>query len=211
MIPDQYRNACKATENIQCTSDEALALPAHPQILSHEHFRTTGLFLSALYNKLRMPIIFYEHDTPDIANVGYEYWGILVNMGHIGDYASHYQRGVTINLGTAGCAFGTGARGVINLGVSGNSCAELCNGIIINDGEAGSDFAGDARHAKVIVMQEPASYDYKGADLIAPTPAIGTFIKELRAYALQPAAFAKRYRSSPDLQQELLALIEVKR
>lgn len=148
-----YERAVELLEGIDATVEEAHSLLIKYQ--DHKEIRQSGMFISAIYNKVPEKVIIYDLDVPvDFLafklnaktfinngttknNMGIYAQGNIINNGATYDQMGAYAKGNIINNGTTGAYLGVCAKGnIINNGTTDYAMGLEVKGNIINIGKA---------------------------------------------------------------------------
>ena len=183
-IEQEYRRAfnlideLELDENSIVEANSLLVLEKTGEI-SEKAYKASGLFVSAVYNKVNPITLIFDIDAPDIDCIGYRFNGFLVNKGKVGDLFGESAAGPVINNGETGDWFGYSAAGPV-----------------INNGEAGDWFGWYAK-GPVIAIEEPTGYRYLSNSERVLKPADCARIPELKKYigsiGKKTKAFQRRF------------------
>ncbi len=145
-IEKEYQRAVGLVGDLVVPLDEANALLVDDYKRPEKARKASGLFVSAVYNKLKLDKFIFDLDT-DIDFIGYRFQGLIVNNSGVGNCFGWIAKGPVVNNGKTGNGFGSGAKGhVVNNGSVGNELGRCANGIVINNGNAGNWFGQFAKN-----------------------------------------------------------------
>lgn len=202
-----YTLACELVKNLRPSLPEANALLIENQGRGRKP-ALTGLFISALYNRLPDTNIIFdlELETPfeylgyrlpegkrliNYGNCGscvgfYASAAAIVNYGKAGQQMGSANSSLVINCGEAGYFMGQTSGLVINYGKAGRDMGWLAKGLVINCGEAGRRM-GHKASGSVIAVRKPERFGtVKQAKLVlrekdcAKLPEFREYLEEFR-------------------------------
>jgi hypothetical protein len=197
-VDDTYWHAMRFITDNPIDAQQALNLPIHPYIEGHRSYMRMGAFMSAIYNKFHRQTIIYPHNTPRISAIGYEYWGLFVNAGTLGDSVSMNAHGPIINAGTAGALYGDNSPHVIiNLGNAGARCGFMARQVI--DAGKSKSWGGGENHLDIIIPT--AGVERTIADCLqnqylhffSISPELEQYLAQLKEDLANPATFCSKY------------------